>query len=91
MLPTMPTRNSNAGLQSALLAAPLTGAQWLQCVGLALLLPLAIEASKWIRRRHAPAVPAIDPQRSPRAAPSPAQDGRLDRPNQHGKQDENHE
>jgi P-type Ca2+ transporter type 2C len=52
------------GLQSALLAAPLTGAQWLQCVGLALLLPLAIETSKWIRRRHAPAVPAIDPQRS---------------------------
>jgi Ca2+-transporting ATPase len=52
------------GLQAALLTAPLTGAQWLQCVGLALLLPLVVEASKWIRRRRAPAVPAIDPQRS---------------------------
>ena len=52
------------GLQAALLTAPLTGAEWLQCVGLALMLPLAIEASKWIRRRHAPAAPAIDPQRS---------------------------
>ena len=52
------------GLQAALLTAPLTGAQWLQCVGLALLLPLAIEASKWIRRRRAPTVAAIDPQRS---------------------------
>jgi len=28
------------------------------------MLPLAIEASKWIRRRRAPAAPAIDPQRS---------------------------
>ena len=52
------------GLQTALLTAPFTGAQWLQCIGLALVLPLAIEASKWIRRRRAPAAPAIDPQRS---------------------------
>ena len=35
--------------------------------------------------------PSTRSVRSPRAAPSPAQVGRLDRPNQHGKEDENHE
>ena len=30
----------------------LTGRQWLEAVGLALLLPIVIEVSKWIRRRR---------------------------------------
>ena len=30
----------------------LTGLQWLAVIGLALLLPLVIEAGKWIRRRR---------------------------------------
>ena len=41
-------------LQSSLFTVSLTGAQWLAAIGLALLLPIAIELSKWIRRRRAP-------------------------------------
>ncbi len=50
------------GLQAGLLTTPLTGPQWLECAGLALLLPLVVEIGKWIRRRRAPAVPAVDAQ-----------------------------
>jgi Ca2+-transporting ATPase len=50
------------GLQSALLTTSLSGLQWLECVGLALLLPLVVEVSKWIRRRRAPAAPVVDAQ-----------------------------
>jgi len=50
-------------LQHALLTQPLTGWQWLVCVGLALALPLVIEVSKWIRRRRVPAV-TVDVQRT---------------------------
>ena len=39
-------------LQRALLTEPLTGAQWLACLGLALLLPVVVETSKWVRRRR---------------------------------------
>jgi P-type Ca2+ transporter type 2C len=42
-------------LQSSLLTQPLTGPQWLACLGLALALPLVIESTKWIRRRQASA------------------------------------
>jgi Ca2+-transporting ATPase len=52
------------GLQAALLTTSLTGPQWLESVGLALVLPLVIEVSKWIRRRRAPAVAAVDAQRA---------------------------
>jgi Ca2+-transporting ATPase len=52
------------GLQAGLLTTSLTGLQWLECVGLALLLPLVIELSKWIRRRRAPAMTAVDAQRA---------------------------
>jgi hypothetical protein len=38
-----------------LLATSLTGPQWLAVIGLALALPLVIEAGKWFRRRRAPA------------------------------------
>ena len=40
-------------MQSGLLTQPLTGRQWLACIGLALLLPVVIEGTKWFRRRHA--------------------------------------
>jgi Ca2+-transporting ATPase len=43
-----------------LLTQPLTGRQWLACIGLALLLPIVIEGSKWVRRRRAPAPSPID-------------------------------
>ena len=52
------------GLQSGLLTTPLTGLQWLECVGLALLLPLVIEVGKWIRRRRTPAIPVVETQRA---------------------------
>ena len=39
------------GLQAGLLTTSLTGLQWLECVGLALLLPIVIEVSKVVRRR----------------------------------------
>jgi Ca2+-transporting ATPase len=39
------------GLQSALHTVPLTGKQWLACLGLAALLPIVIETGKWMRRR----------------------------------------
>ena len=48
------------GLQAGLMTVSLSGLQWLASVGLALLLPLVIEVSKWIRRRRAPQVIVID-------------------------------
>ena len=42
------------GLQKGLLTTSLTGHEWAACFGLALLLPLVIETSKWIRRRRRP-------------------------------------
>jgi len=52
------------GLNDGLATLPLTGSQWLACVGLALLLPLAIEVSKWVRRARTPVPPtaAVGPQ-----------------------------
>jgi Ca2+-transporting ATPase len=52
------------GLQAGLLTTTLTGPQWLECVGLALLLPLVVEVGKWIRRRRMPAVAVADAQRA---------------------------
>jgi Ca2+-transporting ATPase len=46
-------------LQSGLLTQPLTGRQWLACIGLALLVPAVIEGSKWLRRRGAPAASGV--------------------------------
>jgi Ca2+-transporting ATPase len=43
------------GLQRALLTVPLSGSQWLACIGLATLLPVVIESAKWVRRRRASA------------------------------------
>jgi Ca2+-transporting ATPase len=51
-------------LQKGLLTRSLTGPQWLASIGLALLLPLVIEAGKWIRRRRAPEVVMLDVQRA---------------------------
>jgi Ca2+-transporting ATPase len=39
-------------LQRALLTQPLTGWQWLACIGLALVLPVVVEADKLVRRRR---------------------------------------
>src|SRR4051812_37571029 len=50
------------GLQAGLLTMPLTGLQWLECVGLALLLPLVVEVGKWIRRQRMPPVAVVDAQ-----------------------------
>ncbi|MEQ6903331.1 cation-translocating P-type ATPase [Nocardioides sp. YIM 152588] len=47
-------------LQQALLTVPLTGGEWLAAIGLALLLPLVVEASKWVRRRRTAAATALD-------------------------------
>ena len=40
-------------LQGALLTTSLTGLQWLAVIGLALLRPVSIATSKWVRRRRA--------------------------------------
>ncbi|MGH3315990.1 MAG: cation-translocating P-type ATPase [Nocardioidaceae bacterium] len=55
------------GLNDGLATLPLTGSQWLACIGLALLLPLVIEVSKWVRRVRKP-VPkaAVAPVVAPR-------------------------
>jgi Ca2+-transporting ATPase len=47
-------------LRSSLLTQPLTGREWLACLGLALALPLVIECAKWIRRGRATAPTTID-------------------------------
>jgi Ca2+-transporting ATPase len=39
-------------LQHGMLTLPLTGPQWLEAIGLALVLPVVIEGSKWLRRRR---------------------------------------
>src|SRR6476659_9701232 len=41
------------GLQAALHTVPLTGKQWLACIGLAALLPIVVETGKWMQRRRA--------------------------------------
>jgi Ca2+-transporting ATPase len=46
------------------MTASLTGPQWLEAIGLALLLPIVIEGWKWIRRRQAPAGAPMDPRRA---------------------------
>ena len=55
------------GLQAGLLTTSLTGLQWLASIGLAALLPLVIETSKWIRRRRAPTMAVIDAEHARRA------------------------
>ena len=46
------SRTELPGLQRALMTTSLTGPQWLACIGLALVLLIVIEVSKWIRRRQ---------------------------------------
>ncbi|HEU5308462.1 MAG TPA: cation-translocating P-type ATPase [Acidimicrobiia bacterium] len=43
-------------LQHGMLTVPLTGPRWLEVIGLALVLPVVIEGSKWLRRRRDPQV-----------------------------------
>ena len=49
-------------LQGALLTVPLTGGQWLVCIGLAALLPLTVEVGKVVRRRRRQPPEALSPQ-----------------------------
>jgi Ca2+-transporting ATPase len=51
-------------LQHSLHTQPLTGPQWLACLGLALALPVVVEVLKAVRRARVPRVAAIDPQRA---------------------------
>jgi Ca2+-transporting ATPase len=48
-------------MQKGLLTQPLTGLQWLACIGLALVVPIVVEVDKWIRRRQQPAAALSDP------------------------------
>jgi Ca2+-transporting ATPase len=57
-------------LQRGLLTQPLSGLQWLACIGLALVVPVVVEVDKWVRRRrhrqpaeYAPEV-AVNPARA---------------------------
>ena len=50
------------GFQKGLLTTSLTGHEWLACFGLAALLPLVIETSKFLRRRSAPAPRCSTPE-----------------------------
>jgi Ca2+-transporting ATPase len=52
------------GLQAGLLTTSLSGPQWLECVGLALVLPVVVEVGKWIRRRRMTAAVDLDVARA---------------------------
>ena len=52
------------GLQGELLTESLTGRQWFACVGLAALLPLVIEARKWLLRHRVSEAETLDVQRA---------------------------
>ena len=45
-------------------ASGLTGPLWLAAIGLALALPLVIEAGKWIRRQRTPELTTLDTERA---------------------------
>ena len=47
-------------LQSGLVTQPLTGRQWLACIGLALVVPAVIEGSKLLRRRRMSSPAGLD-------------------------------
>jgi P-type Ca2+ transporter type 2C len=49
-------------LQRGLLTQPLTGHEWLACIGLGLVLPVVVELDKWLRRRHMAPAAASDPR-----------------------------
>ena len=69
------------GFQKGLLTTSLTGHEWLACFGLAALLPLVIETSKFLRRRAAPEISTLDARRA--VTPGRAVDGascELERP-----------
>jgi Ca2+-transporting ATPase len=49
-------------LQRGLLTQSLSGREWLACIGLGLILPIVVEADKWLRRRHLAPAQAPDPR-----------------------------
>ncbi|WP_245937845.1 cation-translocating P-type ATPase [Williamsia limnetica] len=46
-------------LQDLLMTAPLTGGQWLACIGWALIIPVVVEAEKLLRRRRRTDLPPV--------------------------------
>jgi P-type Ca2+ transporter type 2C len=62
-------------LQHGLLTQPVTGYQWLACIGLGLVLPVVVEIDKWVRRRRQPSrheyapAKAVNPSRALPTAP----------------------
>ncbi|MBA4025828.1 MAG: metal-transporting ATPase [Gordonia sp.] len=46
-------------LQELLMTAPLTGGQWLACIGWALIIPVVVEAEKLLRRRRRTDLPPV--------------------------------
>jgi Ca2+-transporting ATPase len=62
------------GFRKGLLTTSLTGHEWLACFGLAALLPLVIETSKFLRRRATPEAALLDARRA--VAPGRAVDQR---------------
>jgi P-type Ca2+ transporter type 2C len=64
------------GFQKGLFTSSLTGHEWLACFGLAALLPLVVETSKFLRRRAAPGTSLLDPRRA--VAPGRAVDGHTE-------------
>jgi Ca2+-transporting ATPase len=51
-------------LERALVTQPLTGWQWLACIALALVVPVVVEADKWLRRRKQPPPAPTDVERA---------------------------
>ena len=51
-------------LQRGLHTESLTPREWTACMGLALALPIVVEAGKWLRRRRVGAAPPPDPRRA---------------------------
>ncbi len=56
-------------LQSGLLTESLSGREWLACIGLAFLLPVVVEGSKWLRRRRLPPPATLSVQQVVAGAP----------------------
>jgi Ca2+-transporting ATPase len=49
-------------LQRGLMTQPLTGDQWLACLGLSVVLPVVVELDKWVRRRRSRGPLALAPE-----------------------------
>jgi Ca2+-transporting ATPase len=66
------------GLQAGLLTRPLSGTQWLACIGLALILPAVVETTKAIRRRRIRRPGSADRSATRTDATAPMTEPRID-------------